>query len=242
VTESTAQPQGIVEEPLGTTSLEVEAVIEPDDTAELEPVAAPPVEIPVPQREGAPKVACVLPLTGPHRDMGENVLRGIRLVFGAGSDDIVFRDSGSDPESARRLVAELSSEDDVLIAIVPAAAGDARSMARSAESAAVPVLLLSPTNVPTSRYVMHVEAGNAATQSLATSYREAYGKAPDAVNAQAYEAALLAQEALKMAPIPREEVVSRIAARGALEDATPPIARAPGNAKAMQVAVIHPVD
>jgi tetratricopeptide (TPR) repeat protein len=242
-TESTAQPQGIVEEPVGTTtSLEGEAVIEPDDTAQLEPVAAPPVEVPVRQREGAPKVACVLPLTGAHRDMGENILRGIRLVFGAGSDAIVFRDSGSDPESARRLVAELSSEDDVLIAIVPAAASDARSMARSAESAAVPVLLLSPTNVPTSRYVMHVRPENAGTQSFATSYRETYGKAPDMVNAQAYEAALLAQEALNMAPIPREDVLSRIAARGALEDGAPPNARAPGNAKAMQVAAIDPVD
>lgn len=237
---SVEEPQGIVEEPVGATaSLEAETVIEPDDTAELRQVAAPPVEIPATARAAAAKVACVLPLTGAERSVGESILRGVRLVFGAGSDEVVFRDSGSDPEAARRLVAELSSEDEVLLAIVPAATRDAGSLARSAENAAVPVLLLSPTNVPASRYVMRVGPGDAAGQSnFAASYREKYGSAPDAVNAQAYEAALLAREALEIAPVPREDVLSRITARGALDGRDTRLGRTAGdgNRKAIHVA------
>jgi hypothetical protein len=237
---SVEEPQGIVEEPVGAAApLEAETVIEPDDTAELRQVAAPPVEIPAAERAAAAKVACVLPLTGAERSVGESILRGVRLVFGAGSNEVVFRDSGSDPESARRLVAELSSEDEVLLAIVPAAAREAGSLARSAENAAVPVLLLSPTHVPASRYVMRVAPGDAVGQSnFAASYREKYGSAPDAVNAQAYEAALLAREALEIAPVPREDVLSRITARGALDGRDTRLGRTAGdgNRKAIQVA------
>jgi hypothetical protein len=157
------------------------------------------------------KVACILPLTGGDREAGEHLLRSIRLVFGAGSDQIVFRDSGSDAATARQLVADLSSESDVLIAIAPASPQDARSMAGSAERAAVPLLLVSPSAVPKSRYVLPVPPqGGASAEIFAGEYRERYGSAPAPLDSQAHRAALLAKQALLIAPVSRNEVLSRL--------------------------------
>lgn len=158
------------------------------------------------------KVACVLPLTGANRAAGENLLRSIRLVFGAGSDEIVFRDSGSDPEAARRLVGELSADSTILIAIAPAGTGDARSIAGSAERAAVPLLLVSPTTVPKSTYVLPVMAQTGrGAETFAAEYRARYDASPDILGSKAYSAALLARRALQIAPVPRDELVSRLA-------------------------------
>lgn len=167
------------------------------------------------------KVACVLPLTGSERAAGESLLRSIRLVFGAGSDQIIFRDSGSDPAAARRLVGELSADSEVLLAIAPAASGDARSIASSAEQAAVPLLLVSPTTVPQSRYVLAVAPqGGETAVDFASEYRDRYGAAPDDLSAKGYSAALLARQALQIAPVPRDELLSRLSA-------LPPPATAP---------------
>jgi tetratricopeptide (TPR) repeat protein len=160
------------------------------------------------------KVACILPLTGDDRAIGERLLRSIRLVFGVGSDQIVFRDSGSDAQVAAELVGELSGESDVLIAIAPAAARDARSLAGSAERAAVPLLLVSATSVPKTRYVMPVPPDSGVSaDSFVTEYRERYGSLPGAIDSQVHRAALLAKQALLITPVSRGEVLSRLSSQ-----------------------------
>lgn len=158
------------------------------------------------------KVACVLPLTGADRSAGENLLRSVRLIFGEGSNEIIFRDSGSDPAAVRDLVAALSADSDVLIAIAPASARDASAIAGSAERAAVPLLLVSPSTVPNSRYVLSVRSQRGQEEDdFASEYRARYGASPDDMSSRAYNAALLARRALQIAPVPRAEVLSRIA-------------------------------
>lgn len=205
-------------------TIEEETVGTKVDIASAPPVALEPTEpgaavaaeesaaVAVPA-SGA-RVACILPLTGADRAEGERLLRSIRLVFGSGSDQIVFRDSGSDAAVARQLIAELSSEPDVLIAIAPATAQDARSLAASAERAAVPLLLVSSSVVPKSRYVLSVppETGSSA-EIFAGEYRERYGSAPGQMDSQAHRAALLAKQALLIAPVSRNEVLSRLGAQ-----------------------------
>ena len=204
-------------------TIEEETVGTKVDIASAPPVALEPVEPAVAAAEenaaaavpvSGAKVACILPLTGADRAAGERLLRSIRLVFGAGSDQIVFRDSGSDAAVARQLVADLSSESDVLIAIAPATAQDARSMAGSAEGAAVPLLLVSSSVVPKSRYVLSVppETG-ASAEIFAGEYRALYGSAPAPMDSQAHRAALLAKQALLIAPVSRSEVLSRLGAQ-----------------------------
>jgi ABC-type branched-subunit amino acid transport system substrate-binding protein len=200
---------GFVEEPVGEELPPVAG-----EPVALEPVGAPPAEPVVVYSAGA-KVACVLPLTGADRTVGEAMLRGIRLVFGDGNPQVIFRDTGSDPEFARSLFAELGGDADVLLTIAPAPSGEARALAGSAERAAVPLLLVSPTTVPNSRYVRRV-APPAPGGEFAYRYTEQYGTPPDSTTGQAYEAARLAQHALQIAPVSRAEVLSRIAAaRGA---------------------------
>lgn len=197
-------PQAIIEERVG-----VDAPRVPGESVALERVGSPAPDADAIHSDDA-KVACVLPLTGADRAVGEAMLRGIRLVFGEGNPQVIFRDTGSDAEFARGLVAELGGDGDVLVAIAPAAGGQARSLASSAERASVPLLLVSSSTVPNTRYVRLVPPGRTSDE-LTERYREKYGSAPDSATAQAYEAARLAQQALQIAPVPRQDVLSRLA-------------------------------
>lgn len=197
-------PGAIVEERVG-----VDAPRVPGESLALGRVGSSAMDADVVHSDDA-KVACVLPLTGADRAVGEAMLRGIRLVFGEGNPQVIFRDTGSNAEFARGLVAELGDDGDVLVAITPAAGGAARALAGSAERAAVPLLLLSSSTVSNSRYVRLVPPGRTSDE-LTERYREKYGSAPSSATAQAYEAARLAQQALQVAPVPRQDVLSRLA-------------------------------
>jgi tetratricopeptide (TPR) repeat protein len=199
---------------------EVEIVSAPAPPVDIErvdsaAVAAPALEEePIaPVLDSGAKVGCVLPLTGADRAAGEGLLRSIRLVFGADSDQIVFRDSGSDSAVAREMVGELSADSAIQVAIAPAMDRDAHAIASSAERAAVPLLLVAQTVVPKSRYVLPVksQSGQAAAD-FASQYQARYGAPPDELSAKAYSAALLARQALQIAPVPRGELLSRLVA------------------------------
>lgn len=183
------------------------------EIASADLVAIEPVGLPVASSatsEGADiKVACVLPLTGPHRTIGETMLRGIRMVFGAGNPQILYRDTGSSRDLAHSLLGELGGDADVLIVIAAAGDADGRALAQSAERAMVPLLLVAPSAVPSSRYVRVVAASS--SDEFTRRYQEQYGKPPEAAAAAGYEAARLAQKALDLGPVPRQDVLSRLA-------------------------------
>jgi hypothetical protein len=100
-----------------------------------------------------------------------------------------------------------------LVTVAPAGAGDSRSLAGSAEKTGLPLLLVSPPGVAKSRYVMPVSASSGeGARDFAAAYEAKYGSAPDSVNSQGYNAALLARQALSIAPVPRDELFSRLGA------------------------------
>lgn len=123
-----------------------------------EPVDLEPAD-PLPP-EG-PQVACILPLSGKDRDLGEHVLRGLRIVFGDTSERLVIKDSGSNPAVAERLLRQAANDDDILLAIAGAPAGEAKGLAQLANQNQLPVLLLSDESGLGGEFVtpIHSDAG-----------------------------------------------------------------------------------
>jgi ABC-type branched-subunit amino acid transport system substrate-binding protein len=119
-----------------------------------ESVAAPLVaEKPI---EGPAKIGCLLPLSGPAQRFGERSLRGVRLIFGEGSDAFVLKDTGSDSELTVKMFEELNNDPNVLVVIGPLRGEDSEAVAGRAERARVPLLLLSPRDGLGGRFVLQV--------------------------------------------------------------------------------------
>lgn len=95
-------------------------------------------------------VGCILPLSGRSRLVGEAILRGVmigskQIRFGRDGHPIsvVIKDSQGDPVKASRAVEELVNQDNVAALLGPADGRVAASVARTAQSLSVPVVLLS---------------------------------------------------------------------------------------------------
>jgi ABC-type branched-subunit amino acid transport system substrate-binding protein len=105
-----------------------------------EAVLWPPADA---QVKAQPKVACLLPLSGPSQEFGERSLRGLRLLFGENSDRLVVMDTGNDSATAVHMFNQLSRNANVVAVIGPLRSEDAEAVAPLARQAQVPLLLLS---------------------------------------------------------------------------------------------------
>jgi ABC-type branched-subunit amino acid transport system substrate-binding protein len=159
-----AAPAGRAEEkPASTAEQEEEETAPPTPpvTTEAEPaaaetteaVAAPEPAQPAPV-QGNGKVACLFPLSGAARQFGERSLRGLRLAFGKDSDELIVRDTGGDAAAAARMFDELVGDPHVLAVIGPLQSNIAETLAPKANSAQVPLLLLSHGQEPSGQFVL----------------------------------------------------------------------------------------
>ena len=90
-----------------------------------------------------PRVACLLPLSGPDKSAGERALRGIRLVFPSDDSTLVLRDTGSIAALAGRLFEEVARDPAVVVVVGPPDAAGATVIAARAARLHMPTLLLA---------------------------------------------------------------------------------------------------
>ncbi|MBU4231386.1 MAG: penicillin-binding protein activator [Desulfobacterales bacterium] len=88
-------------------------------------------------------VGCLLPLSGHLSNLGFRVQRGMELAAKGASVKLVFRDIGTDPETAAAVTRELAQDESVLAILGPLSSAMAQSAANVAQAAAVPLIALS---------------------------------------------------------------------------------------------------
>jgi len=143
----------------------------PRPTPRPAPIAAPRAQLPA---GAAPKLGCLLPLSGPDAPFGQRSLNGIRLALGPEADRmLVARDTGGQPQIARDAVDRLIDDPSVIAIIGPLRSKDAAAIAPRAERAQVPMVLLSQNDGIAGRFVL---------QPAMTSDRQAAILAEYAVN------------------------------------------------------------
>lgn len=114
------------------------------------------------------RVACLLPLTGPDRESGQQALNGLRQAFASDTSALLVRDTGGDPDLAARLVTALAADVSVVAIIGPLHDGTAAAVAPVAEQAQLPTLLLAADGGLTGSYVLQSGvASTSGTQGLA---------------------------------------------------------------------------
>ncbi|MFI5396117.1 MAG: ABC transporter substrate-binding protein [Candidatus Binatia bacterium] len=105
--------------------------------------------------QGAAKVGCLLPLSGPSGQLGQRSLRALRLAFGADSDRLlIVKDTGGNPVTAANMLEELARDPNVLVVIGPLENDVAQEVALRAEQAHLPLLLLSHGGEPEGQFVL----------------------------------------------------------------------------------------
>jgi len=138
-----------------------------DDTTVVATETAPAETLPAGAPEGVAvlnaeqrpirgKVGVLLPLSGNGRLAAERALQGIRLVFGAGSEHVVIKDTGSDPVTALSMLSQLAADPNVKLVIGPPHGNDAERVAPAAERARLPLLLLSQQDELAGEYAMQI--------------------------------------------------------------------------------------
>jgi len=166
-TEEVLEPQ----EPIGATEpLErPEPEVAPKAMAEAPPAV---VDEPI---QGNARIGCLLPLTGPNRQFGERSLRGLRLLFGQDNDQLVIKDTGSDPSVAVSMYQELARMPNVLAIVGPLLSDDAAAVAPLAEQDHLPMLILSQRDGLGGRFV--IQSGMTRTHQVETLLAYAMDKA-----------------------------------------------------------------
>jgi tetratricopeptide (TPR) repeat protein len=106
------------------------------------------------------RVACLLPLTGPDRESGQQALNGLRQAFAADTGALLVRDTGGDPDLAARLADALAADVSVLAIIGPTQDGTVAAVAPIAERAQMPTVLLTNRGGPTGAYVLQPGVAN----------------------------------------------------------------------------------
>lgn len=90
-------------------------------------------------------VGVLLPLSGRGREVGDRLLRGIRIA--AANDpagpELLIRDTASDPEQAKRATEELLRDHQVISILGPVGSATSRAAAVTAKSAGVPLITFS---------------------------------------------------------------------------------------------------
>ncbi|MGO8762669.1 MAG: penicillin-binding protein activator [Desulfobaccales bacterium] len=92
---------------------------------------------------GKVEVGCLLPLSGQLSGIGFRVQRGMELAAKGAQVKLVFRDTGTDPETAATITRELAQDESVLAILGPLSSAVAQSAADAAQAAAVPLIALS---------------------------------------------------------------------------------------------------
>ena len=100
------------------------------------------------------RVACLLSLTGPDRENGQQALNGLRQAFAGDTQTLLVRDTGGDPDLAARLAAALAADVSVVAIIGPLRDGTAAAVAPIAEQTQMPTLLLAADAGLTGSYVL----------------------------------------------------------------------------------------
>jgi len=95
-------------------------------------------------------IGCLLPLTGPFAIYGEEVLDGIQLGMGIGSEawegpikELVIKDTKGKPEETLAGVEELVKEEKVMAIIGPLSSRSAVAAAKRAQALGVPMIVLT---------------------------------------------------------------------------------------------------
>ena len=95
-------------------------------------------------------VGCVVPLSGPRRQIGRRILNGMMLAAGGLSSGkasnpvvLVVRDSQGDPATARSAVESLAADEKTMVIAGPVVGKAARAAAAKAEELKIPMLTLS---------------------------------------------------------------------------------------------------
>jgi len=98
------------------------------------------------------KLGCVIPLSGPYKEIGKQVLQGVRLsvdklnaMFREEKVELVVRDSGGDSAQARKAVRELTLDPDVVSIIGPLTSRSVMESAMVAEDARLPLIAPAAT-------------------------------------------------------------------------------------------------
>ena len=82
-------------------------------------------------------------MSGQLSNIGFRVQRGMELAAKGASVKLVFRDTGTDPETAAAITRELAQDESVLAILGPLSSAVAQSAADAAQAAAVPLIALS---------------------------------------------------------------------------------------------------
>jgi tetratricopeptide (TPR) repeat protein len=108
------------------------------------------------------RVACLLPLTGPDRERGQQALDGLRQAFAGDTTALLVRDTGGDPQLAARLADALAADVAVLAIVGPLRDATAAAVAPVAEQLQLPTLLLAADTSLTGAFVLQTGTSGAA--------------------------------------------------------------------------------
>ena len=110
----------------------------------------------VPDQGGVatPRIAALLPLSGPFATYGQRSLNGIKLALGAQASALLVRDSKGEPQVARALLDELIADPNVIAVIGPLRSKTAEAIAPRAERGGLPMVVLSQQEGVTGRWVI----------------------------------------------------------------------------------------
>jgi ABC-type branched-subunit amino acid transport system substrate-binding protein len=107
-----------------------------------------------PTEPEGPRVAALLPLTGPDKAYGSRVLNGLRLAYADAPHLLLVRDTGGDPAAAATLLQEVAADPTVLAVLGPMRGSEAEAVVPQADDAGIPVVLLAQQEVAGGRYVV----------------------------------------------------------------------------------------
>jgi branched-chain amino acid transport system substrate-binding protein len=88
-------------------------------------------------------VGCLLPLSGQLSPIGFRVQRGMDLAAQGTPMKLIFRDTGTDPQTAARLARDLAQDESVLAILGPLSSAVAQSAAETAQASSVPLIALA---------------------------------------------------------------------------------------------------
>jgi ABC-type branched-subunit amino acid transport system substrate-binding protein len=89
------------------------------------------------------ELGCLLPLSGQLSSIGFRVQRGMELAAKKAPVKLLFRDTGTNPETAARLTRELAQDQNVLAILGPLSSTVAQSAAEAAQATSVPLIALA---------------------------------------------------------------------------------------------------
>ena len=89
------------------------------------------------------ELGCLLPLSGQLSSIGFRVQRGMELAAKKAPVKLVFKDTGSNPDTAASLTRELAQNANVLAVLGPLSSATAQSAAETAQASSLPLIALS---------------------------------------------------------------------------------------------------